>query len=60
MIQQAETQLAIAERVNKPKDGFSSLFMMDALNQLISLQCQTKTMNDEVLKNVARLELICG
>ena len=61
----AQKNLEIVEKANKPTDpdAAESLFILDALLQLVSMQCQAnkdKIYNDEIAANIARMERICG
>lgn len=65
MLQMAKKHLEVVEHFNVPSDSNSpqSLFILDALLQLTSMQCQANDHGqhkEEIAEGIARMELICG
>jgi tetratricopeptide (TPR) repeat protein len=64
MIQMVQKYLDIVEKVNKPRDPTDppSVFLMDAILQVVSLQCQIddRDVTEEIDANIERIENICG
>jgi cell division protein FtsX len=59
MMEMARKQYEIIERTNVSKSSVPSLFLLDGLLQLISMLCQTQSMNEEASKQIERVAMIC-
>lgn len=58
MLQMAQKQLDLTEKNNQPTDEKPSLFILDPIVSLLSIQSQAKVDPKDLQKNIDRVELI--